>query len=185
MRKTVLLCLSAALAALVGCASSKPKKVERLPAWYESVPKDTESHLYSATMGESTRMGVALKKAKAQARADLAQQMGARVQNLEKLFFEEVGTDVQSELLEQFTSVTKIITSETLHSTQEKEKEVQELEDGIVRVYVLMTLPIGSANQALMSKLKANEHLYTRFRASQAFEELDADIKAYETARGP
>ena len=46
-----------------------------------------------------------------------------------------------------------------------------------MRVYVLMTLPIGSANQALMSKLKANEHLYTRFRASQAFEELDADIK--------
>ena len=183
MRKIALLCLSAALAAFAGCASSKPQKVERMPAWYESVPKDTESHLYSATTGESRKMDVAIKKAKTQARAELAQKLGTKVQNLEKLFQEEVGADPDTELLEQFTSVTKTITSETLHGTQEEKKEIQNLENGNFRVYMLMTLPIGEANQAMMARIRANEHLYTRFRASQAFDELDADIKAYEEAR--
>ena len=183
MRMKILLCLSAALAAFAGCASSKPQKVERLPTWYETVPKDTESHLYSATMGESRKMDVAIKKAKTQARAELAQKLGTKVQNLEKLFQEEVGADPDTELLEQFTSVTKTITSETLYGTQEEEKEIQNLENGNFRVYMLMTLPIGEANQAMMAKIRANEHLYTRFRASQAFDELDADIQAYEEAR--
>ena len=183
MRKITLLNVFIVAIGFWGCASSGPKNLKSLPGWYEDPPSADEKYLYAAAMGESRDMVVATKKAKTDARADLAQQMAAKVQNLEKLFSEEVGTDAQSELLEQFTSVTKIITSETLHGTQEEEKEVQELKDGTVRVYVLMTLPIGSANQALMTKLKANEHLYTRFRASQAFEELDADIKAYEAAR--
>ena len=95
-----------------------------------------------------------------------------------------MGTDAESELLEQFTSVTKTITSETLYGAQEEKKEIQKIGDGMVLVYVLMSLPIGMANQVMMAKLKANEHLYMRFRASQAFEELDADIKVYEAARG-
>ena len=135
-------------------------------------------------MADSRDMVVATKKAKVDARTDLAQQMATKVQNLEKLFSEEVGTGAESELLEQFTSVTKAVTSESLHGTQEEEKKVYNLEDGTVRVYVLMSLPIGEANQALMAQLKANEHLYTRFRASQAFDELNAEIEAYEAARG-
>ena len=183
MRRITLLSVFIAAVCFSGCASSGPKNLKSLPGWYEKPPGADEQYLYAVAVAESRDMAVATKKAKTEARADLAQQMAAKVQNLEKLFSEEVGTDAQSELLEQFTSVTKIITSETLHATQEKEKEVQEMEDGTVRVYVMMTLPIGSANQALMAKLKANEHLYTRFRASQAFEELDADIKTYEAAR--
>ena len=176
-----LLCLSLALVA--GCASTAPKKERGLPSWYETPPAGDESHLFAVAVAESRDMGVAVKKAKTNARADLAQQMGTKVQNLERLFEEEVGTDAESELLEQFTSVTKVVTSETLHGIQEKEKEIQNLEDGTIRVYVQMSLPIGAANHALMAKLKANEHLYTRFRATQAFDELNDEIKAYEASR--
>ena len=168
----------------LGCASSGQVMKKGLPDWYKNPPNADEGQLYSAAVGQSRDMVVATKKAKVDARSDLAQQMATKVQNLEKLFSEEVGTDAESELLEQFTSVTKAIASETLHGSQEEEKEVHDLEDGTIRVYVLMSLPIGAANQALMAKIKANEHLYTRFRASQAFEELNAEIEAYETARG-
>ena len=168
----------------LGCASSGQKMKKGLPEWYENPPNADAQHLYAAAVADSRDMVVATKKAKVDARTDLAQQMATKVQNLEKLFSEEVGTDAESELLEQFTSVTKAITSETLHGTQEEKKEVHDLEDGTIRVYVLMSLPIGAADQALMAKIKANEHLYTRFRASQAFEELNAEIEAYEAARG-
>lgn len=167
-----------------GCASSGQKTKKGLPEWYENPPNADEQALYAAAMAESRDMVVATKKAKVDARTDLAQQMATKVQNLEKLFSEEVGTDAEAELLQQFTSVTKAVTSESLHGTQEEEKKVYNLEDGTVRVYVLMSLPIGEANQALMAKLKANEHLYTRFRASQAFDELKTEIEAYEAARG-
>ena len=181
MSRMILVCLSAMIA---GCASSgKPQKARSVPDWYEKPPAGDESHLYAVAAGESRDMHVATKKAKTQGRADLAQQMGTKVQNLEKLFQEEVGTDADTELLEQFTSVTKTVTSETLHGATEEQKEAQTLENGTFRVYVLMSLPIGEANQAMMAKIKANERLYTRFRASQAFDELDAEIKAYEKTR--
>lgn len=184
MYRVSLLILTFALAMVAGCASSgTPKKAKGMPSWYEKPPPGDESNLYAVAVAESRDLGVAVKKAQTNARAGLAQQMGTKVQNLEKLFQEEVGTDAESELLEQFTSATKVVTSETLHGIQEKEKEIQNLEDGTIRVYTLMSLPIGAANQAMMAKLKANEHLYTRFRATQAFEELDADIKAYEASR--
>ena len=41
-------------------------------------------------------------------------------------------------------------------------------------------LPIGEANKALMDRIKANKRLYTEFRATKAFEELDEEIKKYE-----
>ena len=183
MRNLPLVGLCVVLAMVAGCASTAPKKEKTAPGWYQNPPPGDESHLYAATVSESRRMDVAAKKAKTDGRAELARQMGIKVQNLEKLFQEEVGADAESELLEQFTSVTKTVTSETLHGVQEEEKETQSLEDGRFRVYVLMSLPIGAANQAMLAKLKANEHLYTRFRATQAFEELDAEVKAFEAER--
>ncbi len=179
MRKVILLVLAICC---YGCASSL--KVKGLPKWYENPPNADAEYLYAAATGDSRDMEVATKKAKTQTRADLAQQMAIKVNNLEKLFQEEVGEDADTELLEQFTSVTKTVTSETLHGATEEEKEIHQLENGTFKVYVLMSLPIGAANAALMAKIKANKNLYTRFRASQAFEELDKEIKAYEEKRG-
>ena len=43
-----------------------------------------------------------------------------------------------------------------------------------------MEMPIGQANKELMSKIKANQNLYTRFRATQAYKELDEEIEKFE-----
>jgi hypothetical protein len=48
------------------------------------------------------------------------------------------------------------------------------------RVYVLIEMPIGEANTALMAKIKANNNVYTRFRASEAFKELEEEVEKYE-----
>ena len=41
-------------------------------------------------------------------------------------------------------------------------------------------MPIGEANEQLMNKIKANQNLYTRFRATQAYKELDDEIEKFE-----
>ena len=53
-------------------------------------------------------------------------------------------------------------------------------EKNIFRTYVLIEMPIGEANEQLMNKIKANQNLYTRFRASQAYKELDDEIEKFE-----
>ncbi len=40
-----------------------------------------------------------------------------------------------------------------------------------------MSLPIGEANKALMEQIRANRRLYTEFKASKAFQELDAELE--------
>ena len=181
MRKMILFAL-AFFVLLGGCAT--PRSVlKTTPAWYEEPPNADAEWLYVVAVGESRDMSLATNKAKLQGRAELAQQMATKVQNLEKRFQEEVGTGTNSEILEEFSSVTKTVTSETLHGAREEKKETQQLENGIFRVYVLMGLPIGEGNAKLMERIKANETLYTRFRATKAYEELEKEVKAYEEAR--
>jgi len=82
-----------------------------------------------------------------------------------------------SEILQQFSSATKAVTDQTLTGARTDEKKIAP-ERGIYRAYVLMSLPIGAANQQLMDKIQENKSLYTRFRSTQAFEELNRELEA-------
>ena len=103
--------------------------------------------------------------------------MEVKMNNLTQNFGEEVGEGDDSELLQTFTSVTKSVASQTLNGSRVVESKVL-VESGIYRAYVLMSLPIGEANRQLMQEIRENKNLYTRFRATQAFEELDKELKA-------
>ena len=124
-------------------------------------------------------MQLALQKARTTAQTELAQQLGTRLANLTKQFQEEVGLETDSELLTQFSSTTKAVTNETLTGAAVDQQKLVP-EKRIYRAYVLMSLPIGGANQLLMDKIAANQNLYTRFRATQAFDALNAELEALE-----
>jgi len=51
------------------------------------------------------------------------------------------------------------------------------------RAYVLVEYSVGAASEALMQQIKNNEQMFTRFRASKAFEEMDKEVKDYEEAK--
>ena len=124
-------------------APTLPSKVSA-PEWFISPPSDPD-YLYSAATMTSRDMQMAVEKAQTQARTFLAQQMEAKVSILTKQFQEEVGLGEDSELLQQFTSATKSVTQQTLSGSRTDRKELLE-EKGIYRAYVLMSLPIGTAN---------------------------------------
>ena len=81
--------------------------------------------------------------------------------------------------LTTFSSTTKAITSETLVGAHVAERRVVP-EGHVYRAYVLMRLPIGRANELLMQTLSSQEALYTRFRATEAYADLDAELQRYE-----
>lgn len=182
MRTLIILPLLAGLVA--GCGGPKKtnltqeankKTIEGMPEWFSEPPTDP-SYLFATATMTSRDLQMALTNAKTQAQEDLAQQMGTKLGSLMKQFREEVGAGEDSELIQSSTQAIKVVTSQTLSGARMDKKEVV-AEGGIYRGYVLMSLPIGEANKALMEQIRANQRLYTEFKASKAFQELDAELQ--------
>jgi len=146
----------------------------------EEVGKITEKGgMASVGIGESRNTQLAITKAKVEARKNLAQLVTVKIENLEKAFIEEVGESSGSEINELFSSATKQITSQTLQGTVPKMQKY-ETDDSITTAYILMVLNPDIIDESL--KNNSTKHLYERFRASKAFEELDKEMKEYQEA---
>jgi hypothetical protein len=156
--------------------------IDEAPRWLLEVPVD-DDHLAASATATSRDFQVALDKARNLAQVDVAQQLGAHLSNLTKQFQEETGMASDSELLTQFSSATKGITNESLVGAHVVERKVVP-EGHIYRAYVLMRLPVGRANQLLMQKLQSREALYTRFRATEAYADLEAESQRYAASQG-
>ena len=157
----------------IGCAASVSA-----PKWYLNIPSDPD-HLYAAATAKSRDLQFAMDKAKHQARVEIGNQLETKITGLFKQYREEVGDPENAEFIEQATSVSKSVVSEVISGATALKQEVKQKET-TYEVYVLMQMPIGEANAALMSKVRANSNLYTRFRASQGFKDLEDEVQKYE-----
>ena len=93
-------------------------------------------------------------------------------------------TEEQRALLYDVVNSARAVTNTTLNGTRVAQRKVTMDPSGVTyRVYVLMELDKGAAKQALMDKVKSDANLYARFRASQAFTDLDAELKKIEDAK--
>lgn len=172
---------SAALFIFIGCGSSTvdlPKTdVGDIPEWFLNPPTDP-NYLYAVSTETSRDLQMAVDKATTSARTDISRQVEIKVSGLEKQFKEEIGVAEDSQLLQQFTQASKTVTNQSLTGSKVKEKKI--IKDGnTFRAYILVEYPIGAANVALMDALKKQNELYTRFRSSQTFEELNKEIENY------
>lgn len=179
------LALAVVAVGLIGCSGSDgvatDEAVEEMPQWMADVPEDP-SYLFGTATSTSQKMQTAIDKAQTQARGEVAGQLETEFQGLTRQFEEEVGEDQDAVFLEQFTQVQQEVVSQTMTGAAPRERAVT-TEDGLYRAYVLVELPIGQAAQELMSQLEQNEEAYTRFRQSQAFEELREEVERYEEER--
>lgn len=183
MKRVALALLTLAVCiGFTGCKS--PPKMESDDSMFdymqEEVAKIAEKGgMASVGIGESRNTQLAITKAKVEARKNLAQLVQVKIENLEKAFIEEVGEASGSEINELFSSATKQITSQTLQGTVPKIQKY-ETDDGVTTAYILMVLSPDIIHDSL--KNNNAKHLYERFRASKAFEELDKEIKEFEEA---
>lgn len=182
-RSGMLVITLCAVAVLAGCRS-KPK-IESDDTMFdymqEQVAKITDKGGMSAVgVADSRSMPMALSKAKVTARKNLAQLVETKIENLEKSFAEEIGQSSGSEINTLFSSATKQITSQTLQGSVPQMQKYEE-RDGITYAYVLMVMNPDIIDDALKSQ-NSMKHLYERFRASKAFEELDKEIREFEEA---
>lgn len=172
MKKLALVSGLVILLLFLGCASSGGIDA---PDWFLN-PVEEEGYLFGKATATSRDLQLSIDKAKQDARLDVASNLESHIQGLIKKFDEEVGRTEESELLSQFTKVSKNVVDESLVGTRVRKNKIKRV-DGMYRAFVLVELPIGKARAELLDQINDNEHLYTRFRASQSFKELEKEIQ--------
>lgn len=182
MRKiSLFILIIISMSIMFGCGGTKQlSKVEAgdIPDWFVDIPEDP-NYLFATNSATSQDMQLAMDKAITAARAEIGRQVDIRIKGMQKRFDEEVGMDEDSELLQQFTQATKTVVSTSLSGSRvAKQKPVQD--GNMWRAYVLVSYPIGAANEALMKQIAKSNNMYTRFRSSEAFKELEEEVKKFE-----
>jgi len=181
MRNVVTLLGSLMIVVLVGCGGSKSMQSAEtgdIPDWFTNVPQDP-NFLYAANTQASQDLQLAIDKAVTGGRSEIGRQLEVKLEGLQKKFSEETGTGNDAQLLQMFTQAEKTVVSTTLNGSRVKyQKQVKDGE--LWRAYVLVEYPIGAANSALMQQIKNNDQMYTRFRASESFKELQDEVDKYD-----
>ncbi|MBL7016734.1 MAG: hypothetical protein ISR84_04165 [Kiritimatiellales bacterium] len=165
---------------LSGCSSTSASKAKaQRPLFNDFQEMSTEilesGGIAVVGIGESKSLELALNKAKTRGRVELAQMLEVKIEALQKDFMEETGLAENAQLLAQFSSTAQAITSQQIQGSAAKELKYEIIND-TVTAYALMELD----PKLVMNQLEKEEELYTRFRATKAFESLDKEVKEYE-----
>lgn len=152
--------------------------IRNLPNWYLKPPTD-QNYLFGAATAVSRDLQLSINKAQSEGRNALAQQLEVKFGALNKRFVEEVGRE-GSQLLDQYTQAYKSVVSQVLFGSRARQQTLR-TEGEMYRAVVLMELPIGEVSKKLLEQIRAQEQLYTRFRSSEVFKELDAEVQRYES----
>jgi len=146
-----------------------------VPEWVDKPPLDDDEFLYVVELGSSRDLGRARRKAVQNARAALALKVEAGVTVLVKSFEEEVGEGADVEVNALFSQVSKSVADQTLLGSGNVKTHVEKGELNNT-VYVLMELPRGNVNAGVVDAIKREKSLYTRFRASEGFKEMEHNV---------
>ncbi len=135
--------------------------------------------LAAVGVGSSRTVHLALDKAKTRGRTELAHIMETKVDSLKKDFSEEVGSADEAELNELFSAASKHVAHQILRGSVPKDLKY-DTQDNMTTAWALMVVDPKVIADAFANQANTARHLYTRFRASQAFAELDEEVKKFE-----
>lgn len=187
MKLKTILTTALIIPVMVACGSNKTVMDSSSgPAWYFTPPADTEEFFYAADMSESTRMATAMRSAENSARQAMATKLEVKVSALQKQFEEEVQSGPDANYASTFSNASEQLVNSTMNGVTRDQAECVELNPertgGNVnqRCYVLVRMPVGQARTALDNALSKDEELYTKFKASKAFEELQERLHEIE-----
>lgn len=182
VRKLLVLLFVGAL--MAGCGGSKEVQDDsgNLPSWYTNPPSSDNEYMYAIGEGMSSRRSMARKQAMQNGRAQLTIKLKSEVSAMQKNFSEESTSGANSNYSEVFTDVSKTVAQQTLRGVEtEKSAFYRRQNNTKHEVLMLVKMPVGEAanslNQALENTLSKDEELYTKFKSSKAFEEMQESIE--------
>ena len=176
--KIILILLIVSALCLVACGGGSKKKPSGParawePDWY-GVPGDAN---YVFAYGNATfqSRAAAETSARNQALGEAAMSVEVHVQAMTKDFISEAGVN-NPEILSMVESVTKTVANQTFAGAFRSRHEVAVLPDGRHHAFVQWAIPKEQINRDFVDRIAREQAIYTRFRASQAFDELEKSV---------
>ncbi len=153
-----------------------PETPTDLPDWYINTPEEDDTFIYAVGMGESRKMDVAINKAKQAGKVELSERISANVQSQVKNFTQEAGMSENTQIVEFYQSTSKTVTDNTLNGVSVLKRYPYKKSGGTWIAYVQMGLRKDAVATQVVNVIKNEEALYAEFKASQAFQELEAAV---------
>ena len=182
MKQVMVVALTAlVLATMVGCKSTEvTSEMTPFEIMQEKANAITDAGgLAAVGIGSSRTVSLAMDKAKTRGRTELAHILETKVDSLKKDFSEEIGEGESAEYNALFSAASKSIAHQILRGTVPKDLKY-ETAGNTTTAWALMVQDPKVIADAFADQKNSAKALYTRFRASQAFAELDGEVKKFE-----
>ncbi len=172
---------------LQGCGGSAPEPEPMAdtgpcPSWFSMPPEDPD-FLYAPATATSRDLQTAMDKAKLSGRAQLAAQVETHIEGLQTRFNEEIGLAEESKILDKFSQAMRGVIDQTLRGSRAKESSSKK-EGSVWRACVLMEVPVATADGNVVDAISKDEEMYTRFRESQMFQQLEYQLQQKREREG-
>lgn len=174
----------ALLLSLVGCGGNKAPKKETPPSpdgvqvyrpnWWSS--QNDEAYVCTYGQAEKVSETMSMDAAKANALLEAAQYVETYVQGMIKNYEEEAGV-VDPQLLALSQKVVKAVSSAKFSGVVTGMTETRQIttDNGKrFKTWLQLKIPRTEVKKNLQGQIKSEEALYNQFKASQAFQELEA-----------
>ncbi|PJA54646.1 MAG: hypothetical protein CO167_02705 [Candidatus Marinimicrobia bacterium CG_4_9_14_3_um_filter_48_9] len=155
-------------------AAAIPATPMDLPDWYVNTPEEDDTYIYGTGDATSRKMNIAISKANQSAQTMISARIQATVQSQVKNFSQEAGMDENTQVVEFYQEASKTVTNNTMTGLQVLKKYPYMMPGGSYHAYVLVGLKKDAVEKALVNQIKDDKALYSEFKASQAFKELEA-----------
>ena len=186
----IVLSVLSVLFLFIGCGSksgpdlspeASSKTVKNVPDWYLDTPTN-EGYLYAAANATSQSMQLGVDKARMAAVSELSQMMKSEWSGYTKRVQEEIGTGLDSKLLDTFSQTQENTITNQLENVLVKEKDIQVMKSSgtrIYNIYILVEFDENAANEKLLAQIKADQQLYDAIRASELVDEMEQKVEEY------
>jgi len=172
---------------MVGCGGgAKTVKIEQnvekgmaisLPEAYGKNYASDTTAIYGKGTALSSDMQTAIDKANLIASSEIATSMEGKIERYRTyLVRDESGTE-KAEI--SYRDAVKQVVSEALQGTEEHFRKIYKEGDSY-RAYVVMKLPVGKANKALLDQIKRNQELWRMFKDEKQVREMEEQVRKYE-----
>ena len=153
-------------------------QVSNVPDWFLAPPKEDDV-IYAVGSASLPNLQLAIDIATVGAKRTLADRINSRVRSQTKTFISKIGDDgMDASVMSELNQATRNLVVDADLGGYHQDKLSIVPNGTQYRVYVLLAYSDAAARKILRNRLSRDRALLSKISATQAFRELDNDVKA-------
>ena len=153
-------------------------QVKNVPSWFMEPPTD-DNVIYAVGSSSLPNLQLAIDVATLGAKRTLADRINSRVRSQTKTFISKIGDDgMDASVMSEINQATRNLVVDADLGGYHQDKLSIVPNGTQFRVYVMLAYSDKNARKILRNRLSRDRALLSKISATQAFQELDKDVKA-------